>query len=748
MPLDAMVGEYVPAFASDRTPRERICWRAVVGAKAYSVRRDGKEVASISAGQDCWTGEPRGNATWTVVPAGGKAMRAVPSRFRIVGNDLDPAGEYINALAVDASGRAWVGTRGCAVARFDGAWSAIPVPTGCGNDGVTSIKVAVDGGVWVNVDDVGVLRLDPEMEVWRSFLPAADGGRDWLASGDDATWFLGPNTALVRLDREESTVALPLLPEKCSVMMAAGDPAKQVWAATTCGLLQLRRGEAPVWYRAEAGVSDEVLSAYLNDEHSLWLTTGRRSGDHAEARVGRFDIDAGALTPAAETFGKHPSVTVRRGSATVVDGERICVSSHGTWTCESGPASKARGVLVADGWWLGNGRIAKKGESGWDFFTREPERQSATTVPVIEMPRASNDIVWIFARQHAWRVERGKGMTEHIDLKGTFGKGFLPDLKEDGQGNVWALAEKRLLRRTATQTFTGVRAPVMGDPPELLSVDAAGAAWLRGVSLLTRIEPSGAVTTVLTYPLTRLMADPTDRSLMQCESLTVPGIGDVCAEVDWIGPDADGRMNILTDQGLVRLDAKGVPLGIEPVPFERVIAMGQAPSGEWWAAGQNGFWLRGKSTQWEKQLGVPPEVITGALPLSDGSWWLFTSYAAWHGRLGGAWTQAGGRVWLDPIRADADGSVWAASHNSPQMLRRWDAATGRWTLPLEAIEPLLSTDGAPSPLGGAALPEKLLFAGEIDGYVTGFLAEVTTADGITHAHEGIYHLESLPTPSP
>lgn len=757
MPLDAIAGEHIPVLAEKTEPRSRVCWRPTKGAEGWRLLRDGKAMAELPIDQACWTGPLSSGAQWSLQPLPqGRLVKATPSRWRLLDptENLDPGGQNPKAADLDAAGRLWIGTHECTLARFDPSrdrWAAIPVEPGCGNGGVRGLAVAPDGGVWLHIDALGVARFDPPTETWRLFPSALVGGRDWLGPDDrGGIWFLGAGATLLHEGKATTRLALPALPTGCTLQGATGEPTGELWLGSTCGLFRLRPGEAPVRFGPEAGIDEPVVDLGLSREGQLWLRQRGEPEGRLHTIVGSFDPAVGRFTARGET-GAAPldpvNVTLRLGPdgrAWAADRGRVCVFEGERWACGPGPDPKGIGYLLIDAvgepWWLGGGSLAHRGSGGWSFVGHPHDPARYTAIPAASISLwGGSPVAWAFEGGRIWRISGTKGITEGWAVASVTGRSLLPEMLEDATGGLWLLKGEQLLRREAGQAFS----PSASLEPEtsLVSVEGEGAVWLEGPSGLQRRPPSGNPTVLV--QTSRLLDPP--RNEFDCSLITVPGKGSHCIHWWALGQGGESGRQLLTDQGLVQLDPQGVPTGMEPTPSSGRARVGSAAEGATWIRSQEGAWLRlHKDSTWEPfgPLLPTPKATTLRFAGEQG-WWVFSGRGTWLGRPGGPWEQLA-IGWLEPIGQDDQGALWAEQHNSPGLLYRFDPATRSWTLPLEALDPILAPAEGDTTRGGAALPAKLLFGSAADAEVWGFLHDVRKVDGRLRAREGVWPVEALP----
>ena len=201
------------------------------------------------------------------------ATRDVPA---IGTNDID-------ALAEDANGALWLGTRGAGVVRYvNGAFTVFGLKEGLAHAVVLCLKFARDGALWVGTRGGGVSRLqDGHFTTYR----ATDG----LAS--DAVWAVTQladgamvfgTDAGVSVFRDGKIARLVGAPESpVRALYEATDGA--LWIGSLVGLTRIRDGNVLTLGEAD-GLGGTVFSLLEDHDTNVWV--GTQTGIRRLARPG------------------------------------------------------------------------------------------------------------------------------------------------------------------------------------------------------------------------------------------------------------------------------------------------------------------------------------------------------------------------------------------------------------------------------------------------------------------------------
>lgn len=222
-------------------------------------------------------------------------MKPSEATFKKVSN----FGAAILAMAQDAQGAFWVGTRGTGLYRAerpDGPWKTMPAPPMDNTSLVSSICPVRDGSVWVAYLGGGIARFEGtrvtelKAEKGSSFTAAFSLFQD--RAGD--VWLGTFGGGLVRFhdgDIRRFTVKEGLTH---NVVLSIEQDAEGIYWLGTRGGLSRFDGHKFTTYRKNEGVFHDAVQRALDDGHGyLWLTTNR-----GVFRVQISELNALAANPA------------------------------------------------------------------------------------------------------------------------------------------------------------------------------------------------------------------------------------------------------------------------------------------------------------------------------------------------------------------------------------------------------------------------------------------------------------------
>lgn len=201
-----------------------------------------------------------------------------------------PSG-HVRAIAVDAAGQVWVGTR-AGVVRVDGAGVHPPPALPGMPRGLVTALAAIDGGLWIgSVEGASVLRADGTVER----VPLEQAGGDprtvfgfhkvgdavWITSDRGLYRVRGGRLARVGLEQ-----GLPV----DTVFSLLADAAGNAWITSNRGVLRLplRRYTEIDGLPSAQGNGSSSPAAIRRRDGSLWIATAAGVASVAPARLARY----------------------------------------------------------------------------------------------------------------------------------------------------------------------------------------------------------------------------------------------------------------------------------------------------------------------------------------------------------------------------------------------------------------------------------------------------------------------------
>ena len=287
------------------------------GIEAFSERAQGGE--GLGSGKVIGIAGAPGQRLWLATAGGGLDLldpaAGTARHFRHdPHNPHSLGGDDATAVAVDRSGRLWVGTRnGISLMRGDsGRFERFQLPdnTPLGNY-VNMLKLDTSGMMWVGTL-AGMVRIEPD--TMRSKKYASDGDREvWAAcdTGDGYLW-MGTSNGLDRLDLGKESFT-HFRPEPGNVHSLSNrivtscmlDLDGTLWAGTNDGLNEvIRHKDGRVQFKSYGpsdGFSNGSIKAILPGSHNdLWVSTsaGITRFDPRTRRADNFDETDGVADTA------------------------------------------------------------------------------------------------------------------------------------------------------------------------------------------------------------------------------------------------------------------------------------------------------------------------------------------------------------------------------------------------------------------------------------------------------------------
>jgi len=343
----------------------------------------------------------------------------------------------LTALAEDASGALWIGTRGGGLTRYRaGRFEAVD---GLAATFVRALAAAPDGGLWIGTD-LGLSRFEEGrlVDVYGKGALSEDGVRH-LAVAPDGALFAGTKNGLYRVKGGKLTAfreADGLVADE--VMSLYCDRAGTVWIGTLQGLSRLRDGRFETLTEKD-GLPENEVRALFEDRHgSLWIgTQGKGVARLSRGRLQTLTREDGLGSSSIRCFAED-----REGSVWI-------------------------GMLA--------GGLARLADAAFTPITTKQGLSSNITVNVFEDSRGD---VWIGTQNDGLNRLRGGTVTVYRTADGLPHDGIRA-LAEDRQGNLWVGTRSGLARfRDGRFTVFTKEDGLPHEEIRALTTDRDGALWV------------------------------------------------------------------------------------------------------------------------------------------------------------------------------------------------------------------------------------------------------------------------------
>ena len=317
------------------------------------------------------------------------------------------AHDVVLALRVARDGTVWIGTRGGGVSALrDGRFTTFRAADGLGNDTVTSLAEGPDGAIWIGTDGGGVTRYQGGR-----FTTVKDGLSDASVSAlhadADGTVWIG---TLGGLDRWQEG-ALVRLPVTGTIHALLRDSSGNLWIAAQAGIRRLSPGGTPT-------NGEGVITPFGT------LTKLDGDGIHRYEAGAFLEDREGNLWAGMESIGL----------VQIQDGKVTTFGSDFFWTT----FLDARGTL-----WVG----ADPGIYTLAGDRLEPVPGGAGA-SVFGMAQGPGDAIWLATTAHGlYRYENGK--LEGVGDISSQAEGGIRSLYTDSRGTLWVGTNFALYRYDA-----------------------------------------------------------------------------------------------------------------------------------------------------------------------------------------------------------------------------------------------------------------------------------------------------------
>ncbi|HLG04129.1 MAG TPA: two-component regulator propeller domain-containing protein [Bacteroidia bacterium] len=351
------------------------------------------------------------------------------------------AQSQVYAMAEDARGYLWVGTRGGGVSRFDGLqFTNFSEDDGLGNSFINCIEPDKKGNIWFGTDE-GAYWYDGKRFnrfsasiITKTVLDIhfTRDGKTWIATGD--TGLIIFNDTLVTEHLHYGN-GLPSDRVYCIFEEADGT----AWLGMEIGLTRIRQGKRKTFGRKDGLPVAGIRSITMDKNNTLWFATyggGLCRLNRETEKFERFTTEGGLTNNTTHCMLTDRLGRIWVGTATGVT--RIDDKKIKTFSTREGLCSEVVMSLLEDSWgntWFGT--------SGGGACLLDGER-------FIHFNEKSGDMgTWIYAlhcdrRGHIWFGTSSGGVTEYDGMYYTNyfeGAGFTSAkvrcFGEDTTGTIW-----------------------------------------------------------------------------------------------------------------------------------------------------------------------------------------------------------------------------------------------------------------------------------------------------------------------
>lgn len=463
-----------------------------------------KQVLS-SSGDSTVLGVQQGTAGELWEWSNGEVVRVAAGHRRAWRTGVELQGSRVQALCVDRSGVAWVGTNRGLLTIEPGEESEAHPVDGFQSQSILAIREDREGNYWIGTEGDGLHALRP-----RKF--AADPASAFEAvtavvqASDGVVWFGTRDGGVKRIagTKAETPVRAEALTSPVVLSLAAGEHG-DVWIGTPDGLNHLDHGQIHQWTSADGLPDDFVRSLATDAVGGVWA--GTRRGLVHLSRDGGVQVLTTVDGLPSDSIGELVGITERRSGD-------VNVSDAGLWVgTASGLANVRQGGVRT---------FEKKGRTAATVTAMAVDREgklwlglhssglhtlqsgvlqqirSAALPPEIEALQADTaGYLWLRSRQGVYRVQitelktcvAGKASCElHVQQFGTAdglpsdevstGAGQ-PSFAVSSDGTMWLTTRKGLaLARAERLPFNAVSPPAV---IERFLVDGSKVADLNAV---------------------------------------------------------------------------------------------------------------------------------------------------------------------------------------------------------------------------------------------------------------------------
>jgi PAS domain S-box-containing protein len=463
-----------------------------------------------------------------------------------------------------------------------------------------------------------------------------------LAQTRDGYLWLGTQAGLVRFDGVRFTTfdrtASPAL-ERPYIWSLAADDDGSLWIGTEeTGLIHYQDGRFTRFGKAQ-GLPSSWVSTILRDRAgNLWV--GTTGGGLARMRQGRIERIDSAKVPGSNIFALHLDA---QGAVWVGSNRGLTRIQNGQYrtfgAAEGLPRPYVFAILPArgGGFWLGGaGRLMRFQN---ERVTASYDSASGVRGAVRQLAEDPDGSLWLGGMGGLSRLAGGHAQAVPESM---LPRGGVEALLRDREGNLWIGTSGVGLHRLSDSPILpfGVLEGMGSDAVYPVMQDHAGAIWSSSEAGVSRLDPSGQLTTLpgtFAFSLAEDRAgaiwigtgvglsrvqDGRTTQFTQADGLPDP------AQVRAVLPDRAGRLWLATTQGVMRF-RPGTPRlytardGLAP---GGVTTLFEDRDGAIWAGTRRGLSRLdgGRITTWTVRQGLPDADVTSLLRTADGDLWIST----------------------------------------------------------------------------------------------------------------------------
>lgn len=385
----------------------------------------------------------------------------------------------ITSLAVDRSGRLWIGTAGGGLLEYHaGKFSQHTTRDGLSSNTVTCLFGAPDGTLWIGTAD-GLSRLSNGR---LSALRTADSlSKDITALARDSAGviWVGTRKGLAHVSGEHvisRSLGRGRISEDVRALVAAADGT--LWIGTTRGLAQLREGRVTASHADTFG--RDFIAALLEDRAgTLWVATrgrglGRVSGDRVTRMLAAEGLSEDDVVALYED--SHGALWIGCNTGGV---NRLSRSTFAVYGKPEGLSHDTALPIVSDQQgtvWVGTygGGVNRMKDGQWTAYGT---RNGLSSDQILSLYPSRDGSLWIGTRSGLDKLRDGT-TTSYGRRVGVAGTPVLA-LHETGLGQLWIGTSTGLLHYTggSTRTYT-TRDGLPSNYASVLYEDRQGVLWI------------------------------------------------------------------------------------------------------------------------------------------------------------------------------------------------------------------------------------------------------------------------------
>ncbi len=267
------------------------------------------------------------------------------------------AQSQVYAMAEDARGYLWLGSRGGGLSRFDGLeFKTFTEEDGLPNKFVNCIKIDLNGNVWVGTDE-GAAWYDGQKFHSLKF-PGSDGGiNDFYFEKDSIVFIATNDSGLVELQNEKLIhhyyLGYGLLSNR--VFCISSGIKNELWIGTEQGAIRLEKNRTQSYGKKQGFPIIGVREIIVASDKTIWFATyGKGLIKLKDTVVSRFTVDDGLSNNSVQCLMEDHSGKIWAGTPSGVT--RISGNEVKQFSEMEGLCSNAVMSILLDSWgniWFG-----------------------------------------------------------------------------------------------------------------------------------------------------------------------------------------------------------------------------------------------------------------------------------------------------------------------------------------------------------------------------------------------------------